>query len=150
MNKFGILIATATLGMAAGCQTPQSTDDKFSSAKNDGVDPRIGVETNRICFPRNINGWSTIDGDDDAIILSTGVSNDYRVEVIGACSSRDFNFAQKIGIENRPGGGCVTRGDVLLVEGPGTFVNRCSINRINEWNEDALAEDEAVDDSETY
>lgn len=103
-------------------------------------DPRLGPEVNRICFARNINGWKELKGDEDAVLLETGVNNWFRVEVAGTCRYRDFRFAQTIGIESRPGGGCVTRGDVILVEGgAGDFVNRCFITRINEWDEKAQA-----------
>jgi hypothetical protein len=106
-------------------------------------DPRLGEEVSQICFARNINGWKEIKGDEEAVLLETGVNNWYRVEVAGTCRYRDFRFAQAIGIESRPGGGCVTRGDVILVEGGGNFVHRCFITKINKWDEKAKAPEEA-------
>lgn len=107
-------------------------------------DPRLGPEVNNICFARNINGWKEIKGDDRAVLLETGVNNWYRVELAGSCRYRDFRFAQSIGIESRPGGGCVTRGDVILVNGGGGFVNRCFITKINEWDDKAPPPEEAA------
>lgn len=145
-TKAFLFAATAALA-AAACAT-QATDD--TSADGDPAalakaDPRIGPEVNRICFQRSINGWRTIDGDNDAIILTRSVRDDYRVEYTGPCRASDFRFAETIGIVGRPAGGCLTRGDRLLVEGPGDFVNRCLITQINEWNRDA-AEDEAMEE----
>ena len=108
-----------------------------------GPDPRLGPEVNNICFARNINGWKEIKGDDRAVLLETGVNNWYRVELAGSCRYRDFRFAQSIGIESRPGGGCITRGDVILVNGGGGFVNRCFITKINKWDDKAPAPGEA-------
>lgn len=124
---------------ASACATPaaeqsRADGDPATLAK---ADPRLGPEVDRICFQRSINGWSTIDGDNDAIVLRRSVRDDYRVEYTGACRGSDFRFAETIGIVGRPAGGCLTRGDRLLVEGPGDFVNRCLITQINEWNEDA-------------
>ncbi|MEQ1930188.1 MAG: DUF6491 family protein [Parvularculaceae bacterium] len=107
-------------------------------------DPRLGPEVNRICFARNIDGWKEIKGDERAVLLGTGVNNWYRVELAGACRYRDFRFASTIGIESRPGGGCVTRGDVILVEGGGRYAHRCFITKINEWDDKAPAPEEAA------
>ena len=147
--KAFLFAATAALA-AAACAT-QSTDQ--SDADSDPAalakaDPRIGPEVNRICFQRSINSWRTIDGDDDAILLRRGVNDLYRVEYTGACSASDFRFAETIGIVGRPAGGCLTRGDRLLVEGPGDFVNRCLITQINEWNEDAGEDEEEAENSD--
>ncbi len=147
MNYVSAIFAAAGAALMAACATTAETPDTANAAAAE-PDPRLGAEASSICFPRSINGWSTIDGDDDAIILTRGVNDRYRVEYSGACSSSDFRFAQKIGIGNRPGGGCLTRGDFLLVEGPGDFVNRCFITKINEWDEDAT-DDASEDEPET-
>ena len=144
MTKKASIIATVAALAAAACATPAS--EQSGQAKPSIYDdPRLGPEVSRICFQRNINGWRTIDGDDDGIILERGVRDDYRVEYTGGCSSSDFRFAQTIGIAGQPAGGCLTKGDRLLVEGAGNFVNRCLITQINEWNDDATEDDEADD-----
>lgn len=150
MTKKPFIFTGIAAFAAAACATP-ATDEAGADggpAALAKTDPRIGPEVDRICFQRSINGWSTIDGDDDAIVLRRSVRDEYRVEYTGACRSSDFRFAQTIGIAGRPAGGCLTRGDRLLVEGPGDFVNRCLITQINEWNEDATAEDAEIDEDD--
>lgn len=135
-----LIMAGSTAVLTAACAAvPAQPDDDVAAI----ADPRLGAEVDSICFAGTINGWRTVEGDDEAVILTKGVSDDFRVAVSGPCSASDFRFAQTIGIESRPGGGCVTRGDVLLVESAGDFVNRCFITRINRWDEDALLEGEA-------
>ena len=142
-SAFYIAATTAFLAACATATDRGASDDAAAEAK---PDPRIGPEADSICFARNIDGWRTIDGDDDAILLDEGVNDYYRVEFTGACRASDFRFANTIGIESRPAGGCVRKGDILLVEGAGDFVNRCFITRINEWDEDALEDEEAAEE----
>ncbi|MEX0644771.1 MAG: DUF6491 family protein [Parvularculaceae bacterium] len=114
----------------------------------DGPDPRIGKGVSRICFASTIDGWKAVKGENDVVLLRKGVRDWYRVELMGACRASDFRSAMTIGIESRPAGGCVTRGDVILVRGPGDFVNRCHISKMYEWNEDAKAPQEDDGDDE--
>lgn len=128
-------LAFRTLGLALGAAIFAAG----ASAKDTGAakpDPRIGEEVNKICFAHNINGWKEIDGEDDVVLLETGVNNWYRVELAGACPARVFKFAQAIGIDERPSGGCVSRGDAIVVEDTGNFTRRCYITKIYEWNDD--------------
>ncbi len=113
----------------------------------DKPDPRIGKEVDRICFASTISGWRAVKGEDNVVLLQRGVRSWYRVELIGACRSYDFRSALTIGIENRPAGGCVTRGDVILVKGPGNFVNRCPITKMYEWDEKAKAPEEPEEEA---
>ncbi|MEO1137343.1 MAG: DUF6491 family protein [Pseudomonadota bacterium] len=109
------------------------------------VDPRLGERVDRICFQRNINSWRSVKDEDDVVLLERSVNNWYRVELNGGCDERLFRFATAIGIDSRPGGGCVTRGDTIIVEdGPG-FNRRCIITRIYEWNEDAIEDESAAE-----
>ncbi len=107
--------------------------------KNNGPDPRIGKQVNRICFPRNINGWKPVKGEDNVVLLEKGVNNWFRVEVSGACRESTFRFAHVIGIESRPAGGCLRRGDIILVEDGANFTQRCHVRRIYEWDDNAPA-----------
>jgi hypothetical protein len=131
MNRCLLAAPVASLCLAAAALAEE--------APAPAADPRLGPEVKNICFARNIDGWKEIKGEDRAVLLETGVNNWYRVELAGACRYRDFRFAQSIGIESRPGGGCVGRGDVILVHSGGRFVNRCIITKINKWNDDAPA-----------
>lgn len=110
------------------------------------ADPRLGPEIDRICFQRNINGWRELKGVDNVVLLETGVNDWHRVELAGACRASLFRFAQTIGIESRPGGGCVTRGDVILVGQTGGFVHRCIITKINKWDIKAPAPEASASD----
>ena len=144
MKKFWTLMIAA--GFAAVSGAALADDDK--SAGDDGPDPRIGKQVDRICFQRNINGWRSVKGEDDVVLLERGVNNWFRVELLGGCDERVFRFAHAIGIDGMPGGGCVTRGDRILVEdGPG-FRRSCVITRIYEWDDDAVADEEGDDEDD--
>lgn len=137
---FGALAVTAT-----GFANPKDDDETNSEAP----DPRIGEEVRSICFQSSINGWRALKGEDDVVLLNRGVNDWYRVELLGVCRWTDFRSALAIGIESRPAGGCVTRGDVIIVEdGPG-FNRRCTITKIYEWDDDAGEESDEEEDSET-
>lgn len=139
MNK-AISISIATAGavlFAAGAAFAGKPDAEAAP------DPRLGAEVNKICFARDINNWKEIDGVDDAVLLERSVNDWYRVALAGACTARVFRFAQVIGIENRPAGGCLRRGDAIIVDDTGNFTRRCIIKRMNEWNDDLPAPEEA-------
>lgn len=123
MNKVLMLIASAALGGLA--MTTTGLADHKSDHENDrhdddtlryGPDPRIGEEVRSICFGRSINGWRAVKGEDDVVLLQRGVSHWYRVELLGACDYRVLRSAIAIGIDSRPSGGCITRGDAIIVE----------------------------------
>lgn len=114
----------------------------FANEAEKPADPRLGPEVDRICFQRNINGWRELKGVDNVVLLETGVNNWHRVELAGGCRASLFRFAETIGIESRPGGGCVSRGDVIIVGQTGGFVHRCIITKINLWDEKAKAPEE--------
>ncbi len=140
-------VALVSLGgvVAEDGQTKQAPED----AEDAATPSRLGPEVTRICFGRSINGWKTVDGHGDAVLLSKGVNDWFLVEVSGNCRASDFKFAQMIGIESHPAGGCIRRGDYILVEGGGGFTNRCFIQGLYEWNDDAPEEDagDGSDDS---
>lgn len=117
----GALLAAA---MAAPAQ---------ASASGDG-DPRLGPEVDRICFARSIRNWRELRGEDRVVLLERGVNDWYRVELMGACDASTFRFAHTIGLETRPAGGCVGRGDVIIVGDAGSFTRRCMISRMYKWN----------------
>ncbi len=155
MNKVLMLIASAALGGLA--MTTTGLADHKSDHENDrhdddtlryGPDPRIGEEVRSICFGRSINGWRAVKGEDDVVLLQRGVSHWYRVELLGACDYRVLRSAIAIGIDSRPSGGCITRGDAIIVEDSPGFNRRCSIKRMYEWNEDAVTEAEDATDAD--
>lgn len=108
-------------------------------------DPRLGEEVDRICFSRNISNFRTIDGEDDAALLERGVNDWYKTTLAGACNYNQLRFAQSVAIDDRPRGGCITRGDALVFSdsafGDFSFPNatRCIITEIYRWDPKAVA-----------
>lgn len=111
-------------------------EDASGAAK---PDPRIGEEVHEICFVRNINGWKALKGVDNVVLLDRNVNDWHYVELQGYCPSRIFRQAEFIGIESRPSGGCLTRGDVIIVRDVGHFTNRCFVAKISKWDDRARA-----------
>lgn len=132
MKAISMFSALAFAASAALAAAAAGEDDKQS-----GPDPRLGKEVDRICFQRTINGWRAVKGEDNVVLLERGVNNWYRVELLGACRSSLFRSAIAIGIDSRPGGGCVTRGDRILVEDSPGFTQSCVITNMYEWDEKA-------------
>lgn len=144
------LIAAAGAGAVLIAAAAMAEEAK----KSDAPDPRIGAEVSSICFARTINGWKALKGVDNVVLLEKGVNDWFYVELQGYCPSRIFRAAETIGIESRPSGGCVTRGDVIIVRDSGHFTSRCFITRMSEWDEKAQPdagdeESPPEDDSET-
>jgi len=137
----GSAVLVSLGGVVAGDEEKRAPSEETEDA---AAPSRLGPEVSRICFGRSINGWKTVDGHGDAVLLSKGVNDWFLAEVSGNCRARDFKFVQAIGVESRPGGGCIRRGDYILVESGGGFTNRCFIQGLYEWNDDA-PEEEAGD-----
>jgi hypothetical protein len=143
MRKFSILLALAAAVAGSALAGDEAT-----------ADPRVGEKVDRICFGRNIDGFKTVKGMDDAVLLEKGVNDWYLATLSGACSYSRLKWAMGVAIDQRPSGGCVTPGDHLIftnsVTGDMSFPNttRCVINGIYEWNEDA-ATDAENDDQDT-
>lgn len=129
-----VAIASTVLASAASAR---ETD------KNKTPDPRIGEEVSNICFLHSISGWNSIKGDDHAVLLEKGVNDWYRAEVTGPCRESDFRSAITIGVESHPAGGCLTRGDAIIVKAPGDIRQRCIITKINKWDEKATPSSES-------
>jgi hypothetical protein len=138
----------AAIGAIAGVGPAYSDDEPG------GADPRLGAAVDRICFSRDINNFQTIDDEDDAVLLERGVNDWYKVTLAGACDYNRLRFAQSVAIDERPRGGCVTRGDALVFSdsafGDFSFPNatRCIIDEIHRWNPKPTAP-AGSDDSET-
>ncbi|MDZ7626955.1 MAG: DUF6491 family protein [Parvularculaceae bacterium] len=109
------------------------------------ADPRLGAEVDRLCFARDIRNFRTIDKEDDAVLLERGVNDWYKATLSGACNFNQLRFAQSVAIDERPRGGCITRGDVLVFSdsafGDFRFPNatRCIIAEIYRWDPQAVA-----------
>jgi uncharacterized protein DUF6491 len=143
----GLAVMVSLGGVVAEDEENKAPSEDAEEAEDAAAPSRLGPEVSRICFGRSINGWKTVDGHGDAVLLSKGVNDWFLVEVSGNCRARDFKFAQTIGIESRPAGGCIRRSDYILVHSAGGFTNRCFIKGMYEWNDDA-PEEEAQDGSD--
>lgn len=140
MTRLFQTVAAIAAGAAmAASAAAEPAKDKDAKA----ADPRLGEEVNSICFASTINGWRSIKGEDDAVLLERGVNDWYRVNLSGACDERLFRSAIAIGLESSPSGGCVSRGDVIIVEDTPGFTRRCMITRMYKWDE--KAEDEKAE-----
>ncbi len=132
-------LGAVLLGAAAVAKSPEGAS----------ADPRMGDEVRNICFGQNINGWAAVKGEDDVVLLKRSVNDWYRVELAGACDYRLLRSAFSIGIDSRPAGGCVSRGDVIIVRDQPGFDRRCVITKIYQWDKDGVAEEEqAADDGD--
>ena len=138
--KIPVFVAVLISAVIAATGASAGEDD------DEGPDPRIGEEVRQICFARSIDGWRHPKGLGKAVLLEKGVNDWFLVEVSGPCRSSDFRFAESIGIDTRPAGGCLSRGDRILVRGAGNFVNRCIVTRIYEWDDDAVEDDEETEE----
>jgi len=45
------------------------------------VSPRQGEEVKQICFASSINGWREVDGERSSVILTKGVSEEYKLDL---------------------------------------------------------------------
>jgi len=140
MKRHIFLAVIGAVGLAGLAKPVLAEEDDV-----DEVDARIGEEVDRICFGRNINGWKTVDRLDDVLLLRQSVNHWYYVELLGACPYSTLRTALNIGIDSFSGGGCIRRGDTIIVE-DSSFPRRCTVQHIYEWDEDAAASDE--DDGE--
>ncbi len=144
-NKDFVALAVVALTVIGSTGAALSGE---KAADEEKVDPRLGEEVDRICFSRNISGFRTIDDEDDAVLLERGVNDWYKVSLAGACNYNRLRFAQSVAIDERPRGGCVTRGDALVFSdsafGDFSFPNatRCIIVEIYRWNSKATAPDD--------
>ncbi|MEZ5892880.1 MAG: DUF6491 family protein [Parvularculaceae bacterium] len=148
MNRAIEILAAATLG-AAILATPACATKKQEEDATADPDPRIGEEARQICFQSTISGWRSVKGVDNAVLLERGVNDWYYVELTGACRESLFRSAITIGIDSRPGGGCVSKGDTIIVRDSPGFTQRCFIKKIYKWDEHAAPEQQLKEDKTT-
>jgi len=148
--KYVSFALAAGLGAAAMSAVVSAGEKEKSEKAENAPDPRIGEQVRSICFHDSISGWKSVKGEDNVVLLERNVRDWYRVELSGGCDESLFRHAYKIGIDSRPGGSCVTPGDVIIVEDSPGFPRRCFINKIYKWDDKALddaPEDDAGDDA---
>ena len=135
--KFSLAFVSVFTLMA--CASPSESTGKAKGIDALKDDVRLGEQVDKICFNRNIDGFSNAGR--KTVILSSGVNKDYMVEVRGVCTN--LPHAQSIGIDASMS--CVRRGDYLIVsdsafsldDGIGFGPDRCYIDRIHKWDKKA-------------
>ena len=95
------------------------------------INPRQGEEVRQICFASSINGWREVDGERSSVILTKGVSEEYKLDLSGIC---DLTYAFNSIATRTRGSSCLTRGDDIIFNDGLSGINRCMIKKIYKWN----------------
>jgi len=140
--------ALAVIGLITACATTPS--DQPRGAAKFAEDPRLGEKVDEICFKRQIDGFTHTDR--DTIVVSAGLNDDYLLEVRGPC----LNLRHALSVAIDAPLSCVTRFDSIIVSTSAFSLNdphggpqRCTINEIYAWNEDAEDETDDTQSEET-
>ena len=137
------LITVLAAAALAACATPTG-EARVRGIEKYADDPRLGEETNRICFASSIDGFSM--NDRETVLLHEGRDR-YMVEVTAGCM--DLDHAEAIGVDSTSN--CVTPGDSIVVSQAlgGTFApQRCMITKIHLWDPKAeKAEEDAAEEN---
>lgn len=136
MKNKHVSLTLIAAGLIAACASTAADDGKERGIAAFKDDARLGEAVSKICFNRNIDGFSNATR--DTVVLSGGPSKDYIVEVRGVCTN--LRHAQSIAIDSTLS--CVTRGDYLLVsesafsldDNTGMGPDRCMIDKIHAWD----------------
>ena len=139
MRQHVLITILAVIGTAlTACATSEQgeLEDPIAAFKDD---PRLGERADKICFQRNIDGFSKASR--KTVVLEANVNDDYLVSIRGMCPS--LRNAMSIGIGTNQS--CLRRGDILIVsesafslnDNTGTGPDRCFIDEIYRWDDDA-------------
>ena len=110
------------------------------------VSPRQGEEVRQICFASSINGWREVDGERSSIILTKGVSKEYKLDLSGIC---DLTYAFNSIATRTRGSSCLTRGDDIIFNDSLSGINRCMVKKIYKWNPAEITETDTDTDEAT-
>ena len=133
------LITLSLMGLLSAC-----TNVAVENNKEVEINPRQGEEVKQICFASSINGWREVDGERSSVILTKGVSEEYKLDLSGIC---DLTFAFNSIATRTRGSSCLTRGDEVSFDDGLSGLNRCLIKKIYKWNPAEAAEDEGTEAS---
>ena len=131
------LITFSLLALLSAC-----TSVPPESNREVEVSPRQGEEVKQICFASSINGWREVDGERSSVILTKGVSEEYKLDLSGIC---DLTYAFNSIATRTRGSSCLTRGDDIIFNDGLSGMNRCMIKKIYKWNP---AEEAEADNTE--
>lgn len=152
MTNFKTTISTVFVSgiLITGCASTAAGEDKPDGIAAFAEDARLGEAVNKICFNRNIDGFRTMNR--DTVVLQSGISDEYLVEVGGVCSN--LQHAQSMAIDSSLS--CVRRNDYLIVsdsafsldDGIGIGPDRCIIKKIHKWDKDAEQAEDAASEAD--
>ncbi len=112
----------AFVAMSASCTSPV----------NRAAD---GIGGRRCFLPSQVNGFDARGR--DAVDVTVGVDQIYRLEIIGTCP--DIDWSQRIAIRSIGGGPWVSSGlDAELLVPSATGVQRCPVTAVRRLNEDEI------------
>ena len=120
------LITLSLMGLLSAC-----TNVAVENNKEVEINPRQGEEIKQICFASSINGWREVDGERSSVILTKGVSEEYKLDLSGIC---DLTYAFNSIATRTRGSSCLTRGDDIIFNDGLSGINRCMIKKIYKWN----------------
>lgn len=150
MKLQNLALVTLTGGLLIACSSTSIADDKLDGIAAFADDARLGEEVNKICFNRNIDGFTNATR--NTVVLSAGPSKDYIVEV-NMCPS--LRYAQSVAIDSTLS--CVHKTDSLLVSESAFSLNdqtgfgpdRCYIKKMHKWNKRAEKDTKQDKNTET-
>lgn len=135
-----VTLLVVTSAALSACVTGPRVDKAVAAFDSD---PRLGERVESACFTRQIDGFSQ--NTRDTVVLSFGVNDDYLVTINNICPSlRNARSIAPIRTTS-----CLREGSELIVSessfslgrNNGISNNRCRIDNIYRWNEDAKAQD---------
>lgn len=144
----GIMMKNLLLGLTltillVGCGSTEQ------SQKPKEVDPRQGEKVSQVCFTGDMDGWSTLESDNKALIVYGRRNAPHKLTLIGTC---DPEWAMlRIGTIKRHGSNCLSRGDQVVTDAGLNMHDRCTITQIHKWHPEKLptSDDEKSDDKQS-
>lgn len=135
--------------MALGACATDGNSPRSEAIAETLADVRVGEEVERICFTRGIDSFS--EEKRNSVVLRRGVNDEYLV-VTRSCINLDM--AQSLRLDSS--GGCLRRQDFIRVyqsafgpsEADRFAFDRCQIDAIYKWDDDAVDVEQDDDPSE--
>jgi len=126
------LVTLSLIGLLSAC-----SNVAVETNKEVEINPRQGEKVKQICFASSINGWREVDGERSSVILTKGVSEEYKLDLSGIC---DLTYAFNSIATRTRGSSCLTRGDDIIFNDGLSGINRCMIKNIYKWNPSEIAD----------
>jgi hypothetical protein len=145
-----VISFSAVAMIALGACATDGTSSRSDAIAKTLADVRVGEEVDRICFTRGIDSFS--EEKRNSVVLRRGVNDEYLI-VTRSCPNLDMARSLRLDSES----GCLRRLDNIRVYqsafGPSDAdrfaFNRCPIDAIYKWDDDAVAVEDDGDLTET-